>query len=147
MKAWWTSTGFLGNLTPYQIKRKTGNIIIIFDVDIFYYNNNKSNALAAAHGISMHHLREYFYNFMKRKINIHNVWFYLIVFHSKEENDNVKINPCEKCETEFLMSFWWQFGQRHQIRRKSHHFLSKCHENSMTWTCPKSMSCSSMENK
>ena len=36
---------------------------------------NKSNALAAAHGINMHHLRECFYNFMKRKIKIYNVWF------------------------------------------------------------------------
>ena len=33
-----------------------------------------------------------------------------------------------------------------QIRRKYHHFLSKYHGNSMTWTCPKSMSCSIMEN-
>ena len=138
---------FLWHCTPYHIKWKTGNIIIIFDVDIFYYNNNKSNALAAAHEISMHHLREYFYNFKKRKIKIHNVWFYLIVFHLKEDIENVKINPCKKCKTEFLMSFLWQFGWRHQIRWKFHHFLSKCHGNSMTWTCPKSLSCSSMENK
>ena len=34
-----------------------------------------------------------------------------------------------------------------QIRRKSRDFLSKCHGNSMTWTCSKSMSCSSMKNK
>ena len=46
------------------------------------------------------------------------------------------------------MSFWRQFGQKwDQIQWKSHHFLRKCHGNSMTWTYPKSTSCSSMENK
>ena len=35
----------------------------------------------------------------------------------------------------------------HQIRWKSYHFLRKCHGHSMTWTCTKSMSCPSMENK
>ena len=48
----------------------------------------------------------------------------------------------------FPMSFRRQFGRkRRQMPWKSHHCLSKCHGNSMTWTCPKSMSCSSMENK
>ena len=46
------------------------------------------------------------------------------------------------------MSFLQQFGRKwHKMRWKSHHFLSKCHGNSMTWTCPKSMSCLSMEDK
>ena len=43
------------------------------------------------------------------------------------------------------VDLWRQFGRKwDQIRWKSHHFLSKCHGNSMTWTCPKSMSCLSM---
>ena len=48
------------------------------------------------------------------------------------------------------MSFQREFGlvrKWDKIRWESHHFLSKCHDNSMTWTYPKSMSCSSMENK
>ena len=58
--------------------------------------------------------------------------------------------PCKKCDRDFLMSFWRQFGlarKWHQIRWKFHHFLSKFHGNSMTWPCPKSMSCFYMENK
>ena len=46
------------------------------------------------------------------------------------------------------MPFWWQFVRKwHQIRWKSHHFLSKCHGNAMTWTCVKFLSCLRMENK
>ena len=55
-----------------------------------------------------------------------------------------------KHDTDFLMSFWRQFGlvrKWDQVREKSRHFFSKWHGNSWTWTCPKSMSCSSMENK
>ena len=45
------------------------------------------------------------------------------------------------------MSFWRQFSRKWpQSRWKTHHFLSKCHGNFLTWTCPKSMSCFSMEN-
>ena len=54
--------------------------------------------------------------------------------------------PCKTCDMDFLMSFWRQFGRKWgQIRWKSYHFLRKCHGNSMTWTCPKSTSCSSMD--
>jgi len=60
----------------------------------------------------------------------------------------ILIIPCQTCDRDFLISFWRQFGRKwDQIRWKPHHFLRKCHGNSMTWTCPKSMSCSSMENK
>ena len=39
---------------------------------------------------------------------------------------------------DFVVSFWPQFGRKwHKIRWKSHHFLGKCHGNSMTWPCPK----------
>ena len=57
--------------------------------------------------------------------------------------------PWKKCDRDFLMSHWPQFGRKlYQIRWKSHHILSKCRGNSMTWTCPKSMSCfCNMENK
>ena len=56
--------------------------------------------------------------------------------------------PCKKCDADFLLSFWWQFGRKwDQIRWKSHQFFGKCPGNSMIWTCPKSMSCFSMENK
>ena len=41
-----------------------------------------------------------------------------------------------------VLSWKW-----HQIRWKSHHFLRKCPKISTNWTYPKSMSCSSMENK
>ena len=41
-------------------------------------------------------------------------------------------SPCQKCDTDFLMPFWRQFGRKwHQIRWKSHHFLGWCHGNSM----------------
>jgi len=44
---------------------------------------------------------------------------------------------------DFLLPFWRQLGRKWcQIRCKSHHFLIKRHGNSVTWTCPKSMSCS-----
>ena len=56
--------------------------------------------------------------------------------------------PSINCDMDFLMSFWRQFGWKwDQIRWKSHHFLSKCHGHSMTWTCAKSLSCLGMENK
>ena len=56
--------------------------------------------------------------------------------------------PCKKCDRDFLMPYWREFGRKwDQIWRKSHDFLSKCHGNSMTWPYQKSMSCSSMENK
>ena len=56
--------------------------------------------------------------------------------------------PCKKYVKDFLMSFWRQFGQKwYWIRWKSHNFLSKCHGNSITWTCVKSTSCFCMENK
>ena len=56
--------------------------------------------------------------------------------------------PCKNCDTDFLMSFLRQFGRKcHRIRWKSHHFLSKCHRNSMTLPYPKTMSGLSMENK
>jgi len=59
-----------------------------------------------------------------------------------------KFLPRKTCDTDFLMSFWRQFGWKwDQIRWKSHHFLSKCHGNSVTWACPKSTSCLGMENK
>ena len=55
-------------------------------------------------------------------------------------NGNFNI-PCKKCDTDFRMSFWRQFGRKwHQIWWKSTHCLSKCHENSMTWIYPKFMS-------
>ena len=42
----------------------------------------------------------------------------------------------DKCDMDFLMSFWRQYAQKwHLIRWKSHQFHSKCHGNSMTWTC------------
>ena len=47
----------------------------------------------------------------------------------------------------FLTAVWFGSGMRPNPHGKSHHFLGKCPGNSMTWTCPKSMSCSSMENK
>ena len=47
----------------------------------------------------------------------------------------------------FCPKVWFGSGMRPNPHGKSHHFLSKCHGNSMTRTCPKSMSCSSMENK
>ena len=45
----------------------------------------------------------------------------------------------------FLTAVWSKM--RPNPHGKSHHFLSKCHGNFMTWTCPKFMACSSMENK
>ena len=49
--------------------------------------------------------------------------------------------PYKKFDRDFLMPFWRHHG------RKTHPFLSKCHENSMTWTCQKSRSCFSIESK
>ena len=54
----------------------------------------------------------------------------------------IRRKSCRKCDTDFLMCFLRQFGcKSHQIRRKSHHCLSKCSGKSMTWPCPKSTSC------
>ena len=47
----------------------------------------------------------------------------------------------------FLTAVWFGSKMRPNPHGKSHHFLSKCPGNSMTWTCLKSISCLSMENK
>ena len=60
----------------------------------------------------------------------------------------ISYTSCTKCDRDFLLTSWLQFGREwDQIWWKSHHFLGKAHGNSMTWTCPKSMSCSSMEKQ
>ena len=87
------------------------------------------------------------FNNTKKKRNIR--WLtYQQGVHSNFRENKILCCPCKNYDTDFLMSFWRQFGWKwHQIRWKSHHFLSKCHGNSMTWTCPKSMSCLGMGNK
>ena len=75
-----------------------------------------------------------------------------VLFFIQENFDDLIITkigivPCKKCDTDLLMSFWRQFGRKwDQIRWKSHH-LSKCHGNSMTWTCLKSMEYFCTENE
>jgi len=65
-----------------------------------------------------------------------------------ESNDTINVFPLKNvigifsC---FLPLVWSRM--RPNPHGQSHHFLSKSHGNSMTWTCPKSMSWPSMENK
>ena len=77
-------------------------------------------------------------------VNIPHLFFKLITLNVSQ----FSYFPCKKCDMDFLMSFWREFGRKwDQIRWKFHHFLSKCHENSMTWTCANSKSCLSIEKQ
>ena len=77
---------------------------------------------------TLHLICNYLRNFwaMKWVIFIKNkgcVWFIL------NYQNTIFIFPCKKCDTDFLMYFWRQFGQKWlHIRWKSHHFLSKFHD-------------------
>ena len=103
------------------------------------YLDNKSNALAAAHGIGVYHLRECFYNFMKRKIKIRNVWFWQIIFNSNEEIDNVKVNhtiPVKNVTLMFSCLFDGNLVESDtNSTREIPPFSRSCHGNSMTIPC------------
>ena len=82
-----------------------------------------------------------------------NILFILMYSTNDNKNgENTVVLPCKKCDTiyfhyVFSTAAWFDSKMRPNPHGKSHHFLGKCHGNSMTWSCPKSMSCFSTENK